>query len=422
MTIQHRMQILQILYEERAHGSQTFDRDILIQRMHASWDNIHLEVAYLEEIGYIEVKRRQLGARIFEALRITAKGIDFVENPPPDSDERHPLQYVESSLWDSNLTNLKYVLADLYPFKEDSVSIVRDTGLDLTHISFQNKAVNNWSEILFEANKHGKVSDVIRAALRDYPDNQSLLSALKGTLTPVRPLLGDTFSWESPVLPETLEKLMGKQTTLLPISWLEIGLQRSRSVAKVKRADHTYGTGFLIRDNWFLTNHHVLGTVDEARTTIVQFNYQKDTDGRDFEPVNFELDPDAGFKTSVEHDWTLVRVKGDANTEWGVLDLQPVEIKVNDRANIIQHPGGEVKQIALYHNIIAYVDNTRVQYLTDTLPGSSGSAVFDDEWRVIALHHAGGLLIEPDTKKQVYRNEGINVNCILKDLKLLGGL
>jgi len=413
--MQQRMQILQVLYKERAKGSQTFDRDSLVQRLDTNWDSIRQEVAYLEESGDVEVKRRQIGARIFEALRITAKGIDLVEREilQPNGSE---------SLWDKNLTNLKYVLADLYPFKEDSFSVVRDAGLDPTRISFQNKAVNNWSEILSEANKRGKVPDIIRAALRDYPDNQSLKSALKGTLTPVRPLLGNTFSWESPASPETLEKLMGKQSTLLPISWLEVGLQRSQSVAKVKRADHTYGTGFLIRDNWFLTNHHVLGTVEEARAAIIQFNYQKDAAGRDIEPVNFELDPDAGFKTSVEHDWTLVHVKGNANSEWGALDLKPVEIKVNGRANIIQHPGGDVKQIALYHNIIAYVGNTRVQYLTDTLPGSSGSAVFDDEWCVIALHHAGGLLVELSTKKQVYRNEGINVNCILKDLELQGEL
>lgn len=35
------------------------------------------EVAYLEESSYNEVKRRQPGAHIFEALRITRQGIDL---------------------------------------------------------------------------------------------------------------------------------------------------------------------------------------------------------------------------------------------------------------------------------------------------------------------------------------------------------
>lgn len=322
--------------------------------------------------------------------------------------------------WDANLTNLKYVLADLYFSKEDSYPVVRDAGLRLSTIPFRDKATNNWSEILEVADRLGKVPDIIRVALRDEPNNPFLLSAQKGTLTPVKPIVADDFTWESPEPTETLEKLMGKQSTLLPISWLEVGLQRALSIAKVKRADHTFGTGFLIRDNLFLTNNHVLPNQDVARTAIIQFNYQQNADGLDYEPVNFNLEPDTFFKTSIENDWTLVRIQSDANAEWGAIDLKPVEIKVNDRANIIQHPGGETKQIALYHNITAYVDDRRIQYLTDTLPGSSGSAVFDSQWRLIAVHHAGGSMVEPSTKKLVYRNEGINVNCILRDLESIG--
>lgn len=295
--------------------------------------------------------------------------------------------------WDDNLTNLKYVLADLYFLKEDSYPIVREAGLRPSTIPFKDKATNNWSEILDVADKLGKVPDIIRAALRDRPDDQLLLSAQKGTLTPVKPIVTDDFTWKSPQTTETLEKLMGKQSTLLPISWLEVGLQRARSIAKVKRPDHTFGSGFLIRDSLFLTNHHVLPNKDVAGKAIIQFNYQQNADGLEYEPVNFELDPDSVFKTSTENDWTLVRVKGDANAEWGAIDLKPIEIRVNDRANIIQHPGGEAKQIALYHNIIAYVDDNWIQYLTDTLPGSSGSAVFDSQWSLIAVHHAGGIMV-----------------------------
>ena len=100
MTIQQRTQILQILYEELTRGTQTFDRDMLTQRMATSWDNIRHEVNYLEESGYLEVKRRQVGVRIFEVLRITAKGIDLVVMPPSPISE-------ESKLWDAKLTNLK---------------------------------------------------------------------------------------------------------------------------------------------------------------------------------------------------------------------------------------------------------------------------------------------------------------------------
>ena len=101
-------------------------------------------------------------------------------------------------------------------------------------------------------------------------------------------------------------------------------------------------------------------------------------------------------------------------------ELPPGTPKRDDYTVIIQHPGGGPKQIALYHNVITYADATRVQYLTDTLPGSSGSPVFDTHWQVVALHHSGGMLREPGTKLQVYRNEGIHINAVLSGLRAQG--
>jgi len=238
-------------------------------------------------------------------------------------------------------------------------------------------------------------------------------------LTPVKRLVSGDFLWHSFETLETLEKIIGKQSTLLPIRWLEVGLLRARSVAKVMLADNTYGTGFLTSNNLFLTCHHVLRTAYEAKSAVIQFNYQQHISGRANEPTDIELDPDALFETSRQNDWTLVHVKGNANAKWGAIELATVATSVDSYVGIIQHPGGGAKQIALYHNIIAYVDETRIQYLADTLPGSSGSPVFDDQWRLVALHHEGGSLIEPTTRRVVYRNEGININCILQESKYL---
>ena len=213
---------------------------------------------------------------------------------------------------------------------------------------------------------------------------------------------------------------MDRRSTLLPISWLAVGMQRARSVARVKRSDGFYGTGFLLKNNLFLTNPHVITNAEEASTATIQFNYEQNQTGLGHEPVNFGLAPQILFVTSQSDDWTLVKIAGEANSEWGFLELRPVEVQVNDRANIIQHPNGETKQLAVYHNLIAYADATKVQYLTDTLPGSSGSPVFNSRWDLIALHHSGGLLEEPGTKKQVYRNEGININCIINGLAQQG--
>jgi V8-like Glu-specific endopeptidase len=98
--------------------------------------------------------------------------------------------------------------------------------------------------------------------------------------------------------------------------------------------------------------------------------------------------------------------------------MKPMAVKVGDHVNIIQHPGGAQKQISFVANVVAFVGGGRVQYLTDTLPGSSGSPVFDTDWNLIALHHSGGWLTEPNaaTKSTYYRNEGIAIDSIIQDL------
>lgn len=61
----------------------------------------------------------------------------------------------------------------------------------------------------------------------------------------------------------------------------------------------------------------------------------------------------------------------------------------------------------------------RIQYLTDTEPGASGSPVFDDNWHVVALHHASVKVPESQYKGEVikYNNQGIEIHAIIDDLK-----
>ena len=72
--------------------------------------------------------------------------------------------------------------------------------------------------------------------------------------------------------------------------------------------------------------------------------------------------------------------------------------------------------ISVQNNFVEYVDEKIIQYLTSTKNGSSGSPVFNDNWQVLALHHAGGTLKEPSTNRRYARNEGILISAILKDL------
>jgi len=329
--------------------------------------------------------------------------------------------------WNEKLTALNYVLANLYPFRDESIRLVNDAGLRPAFITFDNKAIDNWHNILDEADKTDHVLNLIQAVRRDYPDNPVLIQAERAekdhlpSLTNLSaPVLDSELPWKADLSGDNIEKIMGKQSTLLPISFLETGLQRARSVARVQLQTGGLGSGFLTVENLFVTNHHVLGTAEQAAAATLQFNYQQTPAGLDLEPVTFELKPSEGFVTSKTDDWTLVRVSGDPNPEWGAINIEPIDVSQVQRVNIIQHPSGGPKQIALYHNVVAFADDRRVQYLTDTLPGSSGSPVFDDRWRLVALHHSGGWIVQPGTKHSFFRNEGINVNLIERALASSG--
>ena len=50
---------------------------------------------------------------------------------------------------------------------------------------------------------------------------------------------------------------------------------------------------------------------------------------------------------------------------------------------------GEDKHIALHANDVLSVWNQHLYYTTDTEPGSSGAPVFNKDWKVVAIHHAG---------------------------------
>jgi V8-like Glu-specific endopeptidase len=313
------------------------------------------------------------------------------------------------------------MLADMYWDKNLARAKAVQAGLNASLIAITDHPTVTWYNILDQARLRNKVGTVIDVALQDNPDNDLLLLAKANALTAVRgPDIATKVQWQGEQAPENLEKIMGQQSTLLPISWLDAGLARAKSVVRVVLKSGELGSGFITDNGLLVTNHHVITDKAQAAEAVIQFNYQKSLQGLDLPAQEFRLAPDdKDFATSEEHDWTAVRVAGDWKAKCGCegLELASADPKKEDYVIIIQHPGGGPKQIALYHNVIAYADNTRIQYLTDTQPGSSGSPVFNTDWQVVALHHSGGWLREPATKLQVYRNEGIHINVVIEGLK-----
>jgi V8-like Glu-specific endopeptidase len=216
-----------------------------------------------------------------------------------------------------------------------------------------------------------------------------------------------------------LEKVFGV-SQLKTISWLQRGLMASASVCRVV-TPRGLGSGFLIGSNLLMTNEHVIPNADVAGKSYAEFNYQENVDHSIGPVYRYRLNAE-GLRVNPELDYCVAGVLEDSAippvSKWGHLSLQSaIEVKPGDHVPIIQHPQGGLKQIAVTANQVANIFDFRLQYMTDTLPGSSGSPVFNDDWNVIAIHHAGGDLLKNAFGQRLFANEGILMKYIVEDLK-----
>ncbi len=326
--------------------------------------------------------------------------------------------------WNKRLTLLRDALAALLPFRPDAVPYLDAAGVSFIAIDMSGNPVTMWHNILSYAsnNGHEMVVAIVDAVLANFPKNPHLL-AYKAPVEEDYGLGPDikNADWNDDIDKENVEKITGNASTLLPIRFLSIGLQRARAVARIyiRRGNKAeVGTGFLLPGNILLTNNHVLPDALTAAAALVQFDYEESETGNPVAVTSFETDPAAGYATSAENDWAAVKLKGNAVAEFGAIELTPdISVRKDDFVNIIQHPGGGFKQIALYHNIVTFSNDKIIQYLTDTEPGSSGAPVFNSNWQLVALHHSGGMLREPGMTKRLLRNEGININMVARGLQ-----
>lgn len=220
------------------------------------------------------------------------------------------------------------------------------------------------------------------------------------------------------------ELITGKQATFLEMSFLRDGLRMAASVVRlgtvVRGGKEFQATGFLIAPDLILTNHHVLHDVGgcPVEQVTIWFNYELDAVGRPREVDPYEGDV-ATIVGDARHDWAIVRPRTPFKSAYPVFKLRSAKpVARGDFVFIVQHPGGRPKKIGLLHNEVVNVTLDRVQYLTDTLPGSSGSPVCNEFWEVVALHHSG-LAVDAACGTPC-KNQGIHVNRVIEGLAAHG--
>jgi len=231
------------------------------------------------------------------------------------------------------------------------------------------------------------------------------------------------------------------------MDFVEMALAVGRIICRVQvksspSALQAYGTGFLVSPRLLMTNNHVLTSEADARYSLAEFDYQHDRHGTMLPVATFELAPDEFFATSRDLDFSLVAVKPVSRNRiqlstygWARLIARQGKAILGDALNIIQHPKAEPKQIVLRSNTLIDLLPDHAHYETDTQPGSSGAAVFNDQWEVVALHHSavpakeGADLIAVDGKVWTpamgpdrlrwVANEGIRVSSLVKAIEAL---
>ncbi|MBX9790884.1 MAG: trypsin-like peptidase domain-containing protein [Pirellulales bacterium] len=217
------------------------------------------------------------------------------------------------------------------------------------------------------------------------------------------------------------------RSNLLPAVFLEVGAAHSRATCLLRTSGIDYrgrsgswsGTGFLVSPNILLTNHHVINSPAVAAAATAVFNYQVGVDGQPLETTSCRLRPDRLYLTSPAEnglDYTFCWVDGEPGRQFGQarINRRALAIAEQEFANIVSHPDGRMKEIAIQENTVAWQDNVVVHYTSDTEPGSSGAAVCNNNWQLIALHHASR---ETPAPHPIIQNEGIKLSAIAADLE-----
>jgi hypothetical protein len=234
-----------------------------------------------------------------------------------------------------------------------------------------------------------------------------------------------------------LEKVLGKEG-VVTLSWYKIGLDRAGTVAKILNpAGDGFGTGYLIRGGdlvpafgdeiLLLTNAHVVSNDPDLQSKIGSL----DPDDATLLFESCEAIGDQQFRvkellwTSPPHelDASLLRLDPPvpAVTLYPVAKRLPVVDGVQ-KVYVIGHPGGRTLSISLNDNLLLDWDDRLLHYRAPTEGGSSGSPVFNQQWQLIGLHHAGGTAMKrlKGQEGTYAANEGIWIQRIIQALAEVG--
>ena len=238
-----------------------------------------------------------------------------------------------------------------------------------------------------------------------------------GRRAPANPVLKSLVERPMPITAEEINDSIVNEVVLgtrdfLSVEFLERGIVAARSVGRIVIREggdfRARGTGFLVAPGLLLTNEHVLTSPALAARCAVEMDYEQNRFGPAKSSQIFALEPSRFFLNDAALDYALVAVaatsaSGAALGGYGWLPLNAalgkISISDKDYLNLIQHPLGREKEVVIRNNRVLDMRTANeeaaeelgafLHYQADTEKGSSGSAVLNDGWEVVGLHHSG---------------------------------
>jgi V8-like Glu-specific endopeptidase len=228
------------------------------------------------------------------------------------------------------------------------------------------------------------------------------------------------------------EKVLG-DTQYVTFNWYQRGLERCRAVARIEtelETDRGEGTGFLVRggdlkESWgdqrlLLTNAHVVSNDVNVKGALrpekARISFKALGSGQ----TRYRIKQLLWTSPPSEFDATLIEMDG-VPSDVETYPLSPVlpTLDEGERVYIIGHPKGGTLSFSINDNRLLDYQDRWIHYRAPTEGGSSGSPVFNRDWELIALHHAGGLDIPKLNNKEgnYAANEGIWIQAIRKALE-----
>lgn len=149
-------------------------------------------------------------------------------------------------------------------------------------------------------------------------------------------------------------------------------------------------TAFFVSADLVMTNNHCVPGANGATEVRLELGLVNQFDNDPFEVFHLEKEP---VVTSVDLDFTLLRLEAGQSNLWGWVRTADLGLTPGQPLYIYHHPNGEPMRVSREGCFAGPVRrNLRPGYFVhqcDTLGGSSGAPIFNEDYEVIGIHHRG---------------------------------